>query len=323
MTNNYAYFDHNIFDHIIKGDELGIVNLIATNNLIPVISRQNFKEISQSVGYEDTFVSLLADINVQFIEPVVDKKYRYTGNAKIFPIDTKDVYQKYIQADEQLPEAGYGLFGMLEKFYEGRPDESFAEIFVKGFEEVSGLFTQEEISSGDEEIDKQLKEFQQNFPQLMKGHYDEIVSKLNSSNGYSISETEKMLGVGPVILNNIKPPKIVEQIIEKISKTEYAVQFDVLKLFDGSFASIYPDHEPSIVEKINSIYHQLNYLGYHRDKKMSKTKMFNASMADMTHASFACFCKALFSFDADFIHKTHAAYEYLGVYTELFLMKHR
>lgn len=74
-------------------------------------------------------------------------------------------------------------------------------------------------------------------------------------------------------------------------KTSFPVQDQSLEKFFG----IEVDREPSIVEKVNSIYHQLNYAGFYRDSNMREGGRFTASFSDMTHAGMATFCRLFFA----------------------------
>ncbi|WP_156788084.1 hypothetical protein [Desulfurispirillum indicum] len=75
--------------------------------------------------------------------------------------------------------------------------------------------------------------------------------------------------------------------------------------------------ERTPLEKVNGIYHQLNYIGYYRDSKMSRERRFRASFSDMTHAGLATFCHLMISRDTDLVMKAAAAYEYLGLGTRI------
>ena len=77
------------------------------------------------------------------------------------------------------------------------------------------------------------------------------------------------------------------------------------------------DREKTLAEKINSIYHQLNFLGYYRDTSMKTSRGFVRSSSDMTHAGVASFCHLLLCRDEGLVTKAAAAYEYLGVRTQI------
>ncbi len=77
------------------------------------------------------------------------------------------------------------------------------------------------------------------------------------------------------------------------------------------------DRERTKQEKVNSIYHQLNFLGYYRDSNMKKERRFKASFSDMTHAGYAAYCNIFLCRDKDLIMKAAAAYEYLGIDTKI------
>jgi hypothetical protein len=77
------------------------------------------------------------------------------------------------------------------------------------------------------------------------------------------------------------------------------------------------DREKTPSEKVNGIYHQLNFLGYYRDTGMKNNRGFVRSSSDMTHAGIASFCHLLLCRDEGLVVKAAAAYEYLGIKTNI------
>lgn len=314
-----AYLDHNILDSIRKGDPHKIKLLIKELNLTPIYSFENLKEIKRSVGSEDIFLNLLKELKAKFIEPLLENNL-LTGSAKIQDVDIFDVWAWFIENEEPMPEYGYGLTSMLEKFYGGRSDESFSDIFAKGSEEFKILLNDalKDIEDKDA-ITEEMRAAIESLPDLLNEQYQQMTRKLDGQEQSPVKAFEAATGLGALVLKNIEPPNVVEKIFEKVQKSMEGPELDI-----DIFFGVKPppnernnDREKTLAEKINSIYHQLNFLGYYRDTSMKTSRGFVRSSSDMTHAGVASFCHLLLCRDEGLVTKAAAAYEYLGVRTQI------
>jgi hypothetical protein len=169
-----------------------------------------------------------------------------------------------------------------------------------------------------EEAIAQLKN---TLPQVFNDMGKMLDYKMNS--GTPIKQVEDFFRAGPKILNNIKGPDVVKKIWAMMSE-RIPDKTLTIETFFGLTPDIYKytdKRDLSLVEKVNALYHQLNFLGYHRDSKLNDLQKFNASFSDRSHAGCAIFCHYFMSMDEDLIMKTAAAYEYLGVFTKLIHLK--
>jgi hypothetical protein len=166
-----GYLDHNILDSIRKGDPHGIEILLKEHNITPIYSLENLKEIKRSVGSEDIFLSTLQELGAKYIEPIIEKNLP-TGSANINNIDVFDVWKWFIENEEPMPEYGYGLTSMLEKFYGGRTDESFSDIFSKGSDELKTLLNEalKDLDS-EEDFTEEMRTAIESLPELLKEQY--------------------------------------------------------------------------------------------------------------------------------------------------------
>lgn len=127
------------------------------------------------------------------------------------------------------------------------------------------------------------------------------------------------MGIGPKELNNISPPKVLEQIWELYKhKNEYKdLNWTLEDFFSIRTNPIYPEKPYFNFQKVTSIYNHLNIIGYYPDSKTHRERRFTAAMSDQGHASIGSFAKVLISRDESFVKKTMAAYEFLGIDTEI------
>lgn len=124
-------------------------------------------------------------------------------------------------------------------------------------------------------------------------------------------------------IKNIKGPNALVKVWDSIRKGLPDPELDLETFFGIKPApwSPNPERELTVLENVNAIYHQLNFLGYYRDSNMKTVRGFNASFNDMTHVGLASFCQLLIASDTNLIIKASAAYEYLGLRTNIVFIK--
>jgi hypothetical protein len=317
LFNRLVYFDHNILDRMTKGEYLGFVDLIKQNNLIAAYSSESLNEIKRSEGYQNSFLDILKAMDARHIVPNTDENFKYIGTAQVLEADPYDVYQSYIDDCKNLPKHGYGLADMLQKMYGGMADTTFSKIFEKGVKEAieSIQILESDIDVLDLSIEEKnnIKSYFRILPDFLEKEYSELGNMLDSNSvENSVKNLEKITGLGPKVLKNISGHNLLIQVWGHVQKA-LPMEGQTLEKFFG----IETDRDLSIVEKANSIYHQLNYIGFYRDSNMKKERRFIASFSDMTHAGIATFCRYFFCKDKDLVMKASAAYEYLGLQTQI------
>lgn len=320
----YAYLDHNILDLMTKGDPLGIKALLKEASLIPVFSDETLKEIYGSKGYEQIFLNLLKEIEAWHISLVLDEKFRQTGQAQITNACPIQKYEQFVANLLENPDENFGFSDIGMKFYGGKPEVSFEEAFAKPMEGVMQnlLATLEDLDLSDmpEELlphIENLKTLAPELPSIMKQELSPMTNDLDSMENSPLVGFEEATGIGPSILKNLTPPNIVQQVWSLVSDKigSDAIELESFFGIKTQPYDVYPDRERTLAEKVNAIYHQLNFLGYYRDSGMKKERRFNASSSDMTHAGIASFCHVFLCRDADMVMKTKAAFDYLGIKT--------
>lgn len=327
-TDVLVYLDHNVLDKLTKSQLKTIFTRLSSAKLVPVYSDETLKEISQSKGYEEKFLSLLKELSAAFLR-LEFVNNRFTGKAAFENIDPFESYSQYCSNTEVMPELGYGLIGTLHKFYGGLKDKSYSEVMTLGVEEMVNEIEKTVTSmQGDADVIEKDKKIAAHLLSLLKNILPQLFHEMgktldqNTAATSVVSQIDEYLSIGPKILNNIKGPDVVKKIWTVI-KSRIPEQTLTLEKFFGLTPDFYgPDkRELSIVEKANALYHQLNFLGYYRDAKMSDRAKFSASFSDRSHAGCALFCHYVMSMDEKLIMKSAATYEYLGVFTKTVHLK--
>lgn len=318
-STSLAYLDHSILDRMTKGDPRGVAKLLRLANLTPVFSTENLAEIQRSGGYERAFLEVLDRIEARYLVPVLDQQFMLTGSAEIREVCASDAYAAYLKDVEPLPELGFGLTALLQKLYGGRPDQSFKDILTGGAGELTAML--ESALEGQPKLEDDLRaafaDVAALLPDAIHQQYSGIVAQLDAEPGADVKQFDQTTALGPKVLNNIQRPNVVRKVWDRLRAVlpEGAPDLE-------TFFGIKPlpfeagaERERTTVEKVNAIYHRLNFVGYYRDSKMSRQRRFVASFSDMTHAGFASFCHVLICSDEDFVMKAAAAYEYLAIPT--------
>lgn len=312
--NKFAYLDHNVLDDMTKGDPCSVSAFLERHSLVPVFSDETLAEIRQSANHEDTFLRLLDRLNARYMVPVLDNNFVLTGQAQIKQITPSDAYCMYCENAMSAPSADFGLLGILEKFYGGRATQSFVDITSQGNDELGGLLKDIEneldgVPGVDQRIRAKFSEIMRNLPALMQEQQSDFVRKMDEMRAPLVRLVEQMTCLGE--LQKIHRPNVLKRIFQRLEKNLPRLDVNFEDLFHINRSPI-TDRENTVVEKVNAIYHALNFLGYHRDEDMSKPRGFRKSYRDMTHAGLAVFCGVLISRDQRLVMKASAAYEYVG-----------
>jgi len=319
-----AYLDHNVLDVMSKSDPDDVAGLLKRASFTPVFSDENLAEIRRSTGFEQTFLKVLERIDARYLVPILDNQFRHTGKAEVRSVNPLETFNTYVENVGALPEFGFGLSPTLQKAYGGRQGQSFEEIFSSGTGELydllmklrEGLATVPEVN---DRVRDQLEQVIADLPGLMKEQYATVASQFDAQPLPAVKQFEQATGLGAKVLKNIQGPDVVRKVWALVQERLGGVEVE-MDVFFGIKSFPFEadtDRERTTLEKINGIYHQLNFLGYYRDSNMSNEQRFAASFSDMTHAGLASFCHVLICRDEDLVMKAAAAYEYLGIGTRI------
>lgn len=297
-----------------------------------VYSDETLNEIKRSGDYANKFLDVLNELNACHLKQMVINSFELTDKVTI---SIKDSYLAYKEYCDQLPLYQELLGSMMQtvfKIYGGRKGDNFEEINS----ELLGAFTNLMVHLH-EQVDT-LKDIGPNLAYIIKDtakvsmeHMEIVLKKSASLMSSNVNDEENWSGVrdfrnamniGPVELNNISPPNVLEKIWDLYKdKEEYKnLNWTVDDFFFIKANLIYPEKSYFDFQKVTCIYNHLNVIGYHPDSKIYKERRFTAALSDQGHASIASFTDIIFSRDESFVKKTRAAYEYLGIKTEVILV---
>ncbi|HCH2102058.1 TPA: hypothetical protein NKR60_005206 [Vibrio parahaemolyticus] len=323
-----AYLDQNILDIFVKHG-LGEFGEMLAREYQVIYSDETLKEIKRSVGYENKFLDVLNQLGAFHLKVCLDEHFQPTGKATITGRDSYQAFHEY-NSNEPVYERIYDSMMMnVQKIYGGANDCTFNDI------KDTQIAVYDELHNF---ILKNIEDLKPEYPELaiqleaqaedMKKKLADAVSesaRLASQNvsdpiGWSgIKDFREFLSTGPMQLNNIEPPNVIQQ-IWGICQEKLPNEVDVtLEQFFGIESNpIYPSSEFFKYQKVNSIYNMLNMLGYYPDSKVHKERRFIAAISDQSHASMATFADMLLSRDKSFLKKVEASYEFLGINTHTF-----
>lgn len=336
LNSPLVYLDHSVLDIMLKKDNYfhGVNQIILKLNAIPVYSSENLKEIFKSVGYENKFLEILKKINARYLELCLDNDWSLTGEAELKEVSPDLAYQEFIAANQLIPNSEKDIFDLMIKFYGGNEELAFSEIFSALDHLGSEMITQLHDDFNTLKTDNQLNKDETNkIEEKLKKLSDKKNSNFSNSDmlskmDFNNENFESMTGIGPRVLNNIEPPNVVIKIWEIVHKAliqrKINTELDLETFFGIKALPFDPlqGKDKTIIEKVNAIYGQLNYLGYYRDKGVkNKQQRMIASFSDMTHAGIASLCHVFFCRDKNMKMKTDAAYKHLNINTYIQLLK--
>ncbi|WP_285274804.1 hypothetical protein [Halopseudomonas bauzanensis] len=333
QNNNYdgkptAYLDHNILDVFVKNRELPFASELREKYQI-VYSDETLKEIKRTGDGGLEFLELLKSLEAMHLRIFITEKFEVTDKAVLKEINPFDAFEDYCNNIEPVYEAMEKATAQsLLKFYGGRAGSDFDDINKEQIDSFGHLMSyisdrvaeiKNLVPGIEAAVSAHTREMQNSFNEALAQSAAELRKHIDDEVNYSGVQTYRNhLNIGPVQLNNIEPPGVIEKIwsiyknLDGYSENDFSTE-----QFLGISKNPIYNREMYLHEKVISIYNILNVIGYYPDSKMKHDRRFTAAMSDAGHAAIASFSDFLFSRDAAFIHKTRAAYEYLNVKTKV------
>ncbi|HCM0980061.1 TPA: hypothetical protein ACF35C_004486 [Vibrio parahaemolyticus] len=325
-----AYLDHNILDLLVKNPSLRFKEDLREKYQI-LYSDENLKEIKRTGENGSLYLDVLDDLEAMYLKFVLTSRFEFTGDAMISITKPVDAFRNYCQNLEPVYEQfEKSTSQSLLKFYGGRHGDNFDDInneqigaFDSLLSHIQKLASVDEIKNLSPELNKHVSaytsELKRSHNEALKQSSQELRKYVSDESNYSgVNDYRRNTGIGPVQLNNIEPPNVLQKIwvAHKDADGYAGLNFTIEQFYGISLNPIY-NREMYLFEKITSIYNVLNVIGYHPDSKMKKEKRFTAAMSDAGHASIGSFADFVFSRDIAFVKKTRAAYEFLLAKTQV------
>lgn len=221
-----AYLDHNILDFLTKYKSPEFMNSLFSEYQI-VYSDENLKEVHRSVGRENEFLDLLNELDAFHLKIVVDNQFKLTNQATVKKGDSHKIYKEYRDNSEIVYENLHRAMLLdLQKIYGGIESFSVEDIIeeqiasynqlhnyiLKQFEEIK-IYFPDSISVLTEKNDKMRDQFLNVVNnKLILEAWDSL------SNDTAVQVYRESFNLGPKILNNIKPPNVLQQIYNIVQK---------------------------------------------------------------------------------------------------------
>ncbi len=325
-----AYLDHNILDLLVKNPSLAFKAELKEKFQI-LYSDENLKEIKRTGENGSSYLKLLEELGSMYLKLVLSPNFEVTGDATITELNPVVAFDNYCENIEPIYESlEQSMSQSLLKFYGGRNDANFEDIKNCQIDAFDDLMTHlhdlgKEFQEADpnSDINAQISAYTTD----MKKKHDAAVAQsanelrkhVDDENYYSgVKNYRDYTGIGPMQLNNIEPPNVIEQIWEAHSELDgyKGNEFSIEQFYGISLNPIY-NREMFFFERVTSIYNVLNVVGYHPDSKMKKERRFTAAMSDAGHASIGSFADYVFSRDLAFVKKTRACYEFLNIKSQV------
>lgn len=325
-----AYLDHNVLDLFVKKPDL-LFKTYLKENFQVVFSDENLKEIKRTGPNGELFLNLLNEFDALYLKLVMNPSFELTGNATISEVSPFLAFDEYCKTLEPVYQGVESAVSQsLVKFFGGRAGSNFDNIAdeqISAFNDLMESLNNTSLDIVEEGFyDKETSEELAELINGLKNKFKQAVDTSNNELRKYIDDEENFSGIknyreattlGPIQLNNIEPPHVLEKIWNEYKNLEIYKSIKSIEQFFGlSFNPIY-NREYFFFEKVTLIYNTLNIIGYHPDSKLHKQKRFTAAMSDTSHASFGSFSDFLFSRDIAFTKKATAAYEFLQINTKV------
>lgn len=325
-----VYLDQNILDMFVKYGLSEFGEMLASEYQV-IYSDETLKEIKRSVGFESNFLDILNKLNAFHLKVCLDKDFKVTGDATITDRNSYQAFQEYNSIDPIYSQINDANLLNLRKIYGGIGDLSFEDIkngqlaaydqlhtsLEKNIEDLKPIFPQFA-----EQLENQAKDLRKQLELSVESAAKAASENVNNPLGWSgIKEYRDYLNIGPIQLNNIEPPNVLVKIWDICRERSPERMVSTIEKFYATESNpIDPNEEYFNFQKVASIYNMLNMLGYYPDSQVHRDRRFIAAMNDQGHASLATFADILISSDKNFLMKTQAAYEFLGINTRILLI---
>lgn len=323
-----AYLDHNILDLFVKQGMIDFA-VILRDSFQVLYSDETLKEIKRSGSYAEKFLNILSSLNAFHLKIVLSQNFEPTEDATISQRDVFEAFREYCGQEPVYQQLQDTIIQSSFKSFGCRKGDSFEDIADEQSKAFSDLMSfMREQAQHLEQTNPDLAYAMKNYTVVAQAEMEKtlkestLLMKQNVNDGLDwsgVKDFRNHVEIGPKQLNSIAAPNVLEKVWDLFKDKE---PYDKLNWTLEDFFSIkqnliYPDRPYFNYQKVTAIYNHLNFIGFHPDSNTHKERRFIAAMSDLGHASIASFADNLFSIDEDFVIKARAAYEYLGVRTEV------
>ncbi len=315
-----VYLDHNVLNKFVKNKMQSLFNQLKEKFQV-VYSRENLKEILRSGDdYSKKFLDVLIELDAWYLELVMEPpSMEMNGKVTIGKWDIYEIFNIYKNSIAKDKEAMELIDEQIYVILSGKNSG-----IVEGTNDNNGNIITNKMNAITT-IENTFDIFDKNYPHLIntsKKLRDMITELMDDKNKEElkkyIGDTSIYSEVSSKELSYIKPPNVLHKIWKIYNNKGIGVGMGIDDFFGIKFNVFDSVGRYYSFQKVSDIYNKLNTIGYYRDGGMHKRmRCFTSAFSDMGHASMASFTSRLFSCDKNFIKKTEAAYEYLGIETKI------
>ncbi|WP_232923445.1 hypothetical protein [Pseudomonas synxantha] len=324
-----AYIDQNVLDLVVKNVDWDFFQRLMDHFQV-VYSDDTLREIKRS-GSPEKFLDALVSLDAAHFKIHVTDKFEVTDEFRISHLSPHGAYANFCLIDPVYDMMLAATRQTTLKMFGGRKESDFEDIDaeqLEAFNELMGYIT-EQLNSIDE-ISQEQRNVVEQYQAALTSQYKEVLSissdqmrqhVANAREWSGVRDYREATGAGPVELNNIKPPNVIEKIWAMYQNLDgYKGQGFTIEQFLGISTSPIYARDMFLHEKVTAIYNLLNFIGYHQDSKLTKEARHIAATSDAAHAAISASVSLILSCDRVFIKKVEAIYEHLQVNTTVGLV---
>jgi hypothetical protein len=300
------YLDHTYLDLLAKKRLPNFLREFRGVRIVPVYSRETLEEVARSKGHERSFLDALLSVNAKLLVPRMEAA-RFTDEADLLEVDPHAEYQEFITSQIDVKYISLLLMQLSQAFTGARPDlrttDLLAELRRCGLGMAKDALDQAEgLGALPVDLQSRLHDLQRALESGDRPPPPDVKQPA------SVEQFDQHLAGGSRHLNNMRPPKVVEQIWQQMPHARKA------NLSIGAFFGVEcaDGRKPSQAEKVQSVFNMLGILGYFRDPRLQQNQRMESLMSDMGHVAFASYCHAFATRDNRLAKRSAAAYEFVG-----------
>ncbi|MDH5445985.1 MAG: hypothetical protein OEY52_10530 [Gammaproteobacteria bacterium] len=319
-----AYLDQNVLVYIVDHADTEFFQVL--DKYTVVYSDETLCEIRR---YDEVdglkYIQVLENLDAKYMVAGLFRKDFPQLKPNFVDKPPIEIYRNYCYLNKDKNEVSENLAEFSHKFYGGKRDKSFKDIFSKGESNLSDIF--DNLLNDMKDLSMGTEYFSSVF-EILKEENIKVNSKIlknlngsieNESEYDAVNDFRSSFSLSSNELNNITGNnvafKIWKTVIEKNNKITDSISIE--QFFGIDVDSVYGLDEISISEKIIRMYNMLNFIGYYPDQKLHLDGKFISSTSDSTHAVMGAHADVLFTIDKRFARKIEAIYEYLNIKVEV------
>lgn len=325
-----VYLDQNVLSLFVKDIDRGFFEELI-NRFQVVYSDETLREIKRCGKNFSIYLDALEVMGAVHFRFDITHSFEVLDRVIVKHVSPREAYDDFCKIEPVFDLMFSATRQSTLKFFGGRQGSNLDDInseqifaFEKLMEHIST--TLEEFDDVQSEIQRSIREYQK----LLQDRFNKVIKLSTAQMRQHISNEQEWSGVrdyreatgtGPIELNNIKSPNVIEKIWALYQNLEgYKDAGFSIEQFLGISSNPIYNREMYMHEKVGAIYNLLNVIGYNQDSGLTQDARHIAATSDAAHAAIAANANILLSADKAFVAKMRAIYEYLELDTAVGLI---